>query len=119
MCCGTFALALDLFDDEGEGGGGIRTAGLFESPGGGDNEIKSLAWGTFGDGGGMSMTSLESIKVGGLCSSRHSATCHIPTAVRGVDGGEKNVSDHIRPREGHMSREELEMRRGGASYLVQ
>jgi hypothetical protein len=71
------------------------------SDGGGDNEIRSFTSNGFEDGGDISTTSLESMKVGGLCSSRQSATCHVPTtllAIEGpVDGAEKKIKDHMRP----------------------
>ena len=66
----------------------------------------------------MSITSLESIKVGGLCSSKQSATCQIPAPVCAVDGGEKNVRDHIRPRNEKVTRRK-DSRMQGVPYLVQ
>lgn len=93
------------------GGAGYRPGGLavplFDDSGGGEREMRSLISCVQGEGwvadggGGMSMTSRESMNVGGLCSRRHRATCHVPTALPAidapVDGAEKNVRDHMRP----------------------
>jgi hypothetical protein len=65
----------------------------------------------------VSITSLPSTNVGGLCSMRPSATCQGPLPARVEreleegegEGEEKKVSDHIRPTKG-MSTTRKEMR---------
>ena len=89
MICGALDLDLDLCDRVEDVGGGDHT--VPGSSKGGDSDIRSIALvlAGFEDVGGGSMTSWESMKVGGLCSSKQSATCHIPTVVRVVDVGKR------------------------------